>query len=654
MTKLKRYISLIFCTSKFALRYIHTGLTLLTINWPAGLYNRAHSESKDPLVTDKLRNIAIIAHVDHGKTTLVDQLLQQSGTFDGRSAPQVRVMDSNDLEKERGITILSKNTAIRWNDYRINIVDTPGHADFGGEVERVLSMVDSVLLLVDAVEGPMPQTRFVTQKAFNMGFNPIVVINKIDRDGARPDWVLDRTFDLFDRLGATDEQLDFPVVYASGINGYSGLDSSVRDGDMTPLLTSIIENVKAPDVDADGPFQMQISTLDYNSYVGVIGIGRIKRGIVKSNSPVSIIDREGKQRKGKILQVLGFYGLERIEVESANAGDIVAITGIDPLSISDTICQQDTVEALTPLSVDEPTISMTFQANASPFAGKEGKYVTSRNIWDRLQQELKHNVALRVELIENSEKYRVSGRGELHLSVLIETMRREGFEMAVGRPEVITREENGIVMEPFEQLTIDVESDHQGAVMEQLGIRRGELKNMESDSKGRVRLDYIIPARGLIGFRTEFMTMTSGTGLLYSVFDNYGPTVSTGIGQRGRGVLISNGQGKAAGYALFSLQERGRMMIGHGVEIYEGMVIGIHSRDNDLTVNALKGKQLTNVRASGTDENIVLTTPIPVSLEYALEFIDDDELVEVTPTNIRIRKKFLKEHERKQSSRKAS
>ncbi|MFK8027766.1 MAG: translational GTPase TypA [Gammaproteobacteria bacterium] len=603
-------------------------------------------------MTDKLRNIAIIAHVDHGKTTLVDQLLQQSGTFDERSAPQVRVMDSNDLEKERGITILSKNTAIRWNDYRINIVDTPGHADFGGEVERVLSMVDCVLLLVDAVEGPMPQTRFVTQKAFNMGFCPIVVINKIDRDGARPDWVLDRTFDLFDRLGATDEQLDFPVVYASGINGYAGLDASVREGDMTPLLTSIIENVKAPDVDSEGPFQMQVSTLDYNNYVGVIGIGRIKRGEIKSNTPVAIVDREGNQRKGKILQILGFHGLERIEVESASAGDIVAITGIDPLDISDTICQPDTVEALPALSVDEPTISMTFQANASPFAGKEGKYVTSRNIWDRLQQELKHNVALRVEVIENSEKYRVSGRGELHLSVLIETMRREGFELAVGRPEVITREENDVVLEPFEQLTIDVETDHQGAVMEQLGERRGELKNMEPDGKGRVRLDYIIPARGLIGFRTEFMTMTSGTGLLYSVFDSYGPTTSTGIGQRARGVLISNGQGKAAGYAIFSLQERGRMMISHGEEIYEGMVIGIHSRDNDLTVNALKGKQLTNVRASGTDENIVLTPPIPVSLEYALEFIDDDELVEVTPVNIRIRKKFLKEHERKRSSKK--
>lgn len=605
-------------------------------------------------MTDKLRNIAIIAHVDHGKTTLVDQLLQQSGTFDMRTAPQERVMDSNDLEKERGITILSKNTAIRWNDYRINIVDTPGHADFGGEVERVLSMVDSVLLLVDAVEGPMPQTRFVTQKAFDMGFNPIVVINKIDRDGARPDWVLDRTFDLFDRLGATDDQLDFPVVYASGINGYAGLDASVREGDMTPLLTTIVEQVKAPDVDSTGPFQMQISTLDYNSYVGVIGIGRIKRGELKTNSSVSIVDREGNQRKGKILQILGFHGLERIEVEKAGAGDIVAITGIDPLDISDTICQPDHVEALPALSVDEPTISMTFQANASPFAGKEGKYVTSRNIWDRLQQELKHNVALRVELTEDAEKYRVSGRGELHLSVLIETMRREGYEVAVGRPEVIIHEDDGVLTEPYEQLTVDVETDHQGAVMEQLGERRGDLKNMEPDGKGRVRLDYIIPARGLIGFRTDFLTMTSGTGLIYSVFDSYGPSIPLGIGQRIRGVLISNGQGKAAGYALFNLQERGRLMIGHGEEVYEGMVIGIHSRENDLTVNPLKGKQLTNVRASGTDENIVLTPPIPVSLEYALEFIDDDELVEVTPKTIRIRKKFLKEHERKRSSKKAS
>ena len=605
-------------------------------------------------MTDKLRNIAIIAHVDHGKTTLVDQLLQQSGTLESRSAPQERVMDSNELEKERGITILSKNTAIRWNDYRINIVDTPGHADFGGEVERVLSMVDCVLLLVDAVEGPMPQTRFVTQKAFAMGFSPIVVINKIDRDGARPDWVLDRTFDLFDRLGASDEQLDFPVVYASGINGYAGLDNSVREGDMTPLLQTITEEVNAPDVDQEGPFQMQISTLDYNSYVGVIGIGRIKRGTVKSNMPVSIVDRTGNARKGKVLQILGFHGLERVEVKQAGAGDIVAITGIDPLSISDTICHPDQIEALPPLSVDEPTISMTFQPNSSPFAGKEGKYVTSRNIWDRLQQELKHNVALRVETTEDAEKYRVSGRGELHLSVLIENMRREGYELAVGRPEVIVHEEDGVKTEPYEQLTVDIESDHQGAVMEKLGERRADLKNMEPDGKGRVRLDYIIPARGLIGFRTEFLTLTSGTGLLYSVFDHYGPGIPIGIGQRQNGVLIANGQGKALGYALFNLQERGRLMIDHGQEVYEGMVIGIHSRDNDLTVNPLKGKQLTNIRAAGTDENIILTPPIQVSLEYALEFIDDDELVEVTPKSIRIRKKYLKEHERKRASREAS
>jgi len=602
-------------------------------------------------VSLKLRNIAIIAHVDHGKTTLVDQLLQQSGTLDMRNVPQERVMDSNDIEKERGITILSKNTSIKWNDYQINIVDTPGHADFGGEVERVLSMVDSVLLLVDAVEGPMPQTRFVTQKAFAMGFKPIVVINKIDRDGARPSWVLDRTFDLFDRLGATDEQLDFPVVYASGINGYAGLEESVREGDMTPLFETIIDKVKAPDVDADGPFQMQISTLDYNSYVGVIGIGRIKRGSVKPNMQVGIIDRDGKQRKGKILQILGFSGLERVEVEEASAGDIVVISGIDPLAISDTICLPSAVEALPALSVDEPTISMTFQANSSPFSGKEGKYVTTRNIWDRLQQELKHNVALRVELTEDAEKYRVSGRGELHLSVLIETMRREGYELAVGRPEVIIREENDVKTEPYEQLTLDIETIHQGAVMEQLGERRGDLKNMEPDGKGRVRLDYIIPARGLIGFRTEFLTMTSGNGLLYNVFDHYGPYIPIRIGQRNRGVLISNGQGKAAGYALFTLQERGRLMVSPTEELYEGMVIGIHSRDNDLTVNALRGKQLTNVRASGTDENIVLTPAIKLTLEGALEFIDDDEIVEVTPLNIRIRKRYLKEHERKKASR---
>ena len=600
----------------------------------------------------KLRNIAIIAHVDHGKTTLVDQLLQQSGTLDSRKAPTERVMDSNDLEKERGITILSKNTAITWGDYHINIVDTPGHADFGGEVERVLSMVDSVLLLVDAVDGPMPQTRFVTQKAFAMGFKPIVVINKIDRDGARPDWVLDQTFDLFDNLGASDEQLDFPVVYASAINGYASLDSGVRDGDMTPLFETIVEQVPAPDAYDEGPFQMQVSTLDYNSYVGVIGIGRIKRGKVSTNTPVKIIDREGKVRSGRVLQVLGFHGLERVERAEAMAGDIIAITGIDPLDISDTLCDPDNVEALPALSVDEPTISMTFQPNTSPFSGKDGKYVTSRNIWDRLQQELKHNVALQVEQLEG-ERFRVSGRGELHLSVLIENMRREGYEVAVGRPEVIIHEVDGEKQEPYEQLTVDIEEQNQGAVMEALGERKAELKNMVPDGKGRVRLDYIIPARGLIGFRTDFLTMTSGTGLLYSIFDRYGPYLNVSIGQRNNGVMISNGQGKALGYALFNLQERGKLMIGHGEEVYEGMIIGIHSRNNDLVVNPLKAKQLTNIRAAGTDENIILTPPIRFSLEQALEFIDDDELVEVTPNAIRVRKKFLKEHERKRASREA-
>jgi GTP-binding protein len=604
-------------------------------------------------VTQKLRNIAIIAHVDHGKTTLVDKLLEQSGTLDSRAAPAERLMDSNELEKERGITILSKNTAINWNDYRINIVDTPGHADFGGEVERVLSMVDSVLLLVDAVDGPMPQTRFVTQKAFAMGFKPIVVINKIDRDGARPDWVLDQTFDLFDKLGATDEQLDFPVVYASALDGYAGLENDVRDGDMTALFETIIDKVPAPDVDEEGPMQLQVSTLDYNSYVGIIGVGRIKRGVIKKG-PVSIIDDDGKTRKGKISQVYSFLGLERIEVESATAGDIVAIAGLDPLSISETICDQETVEALPALTVDEPTISMTFQPNTSPFAGKEGKYVTSRNIWDRLQQELKHNVALRVEVTEDGDKYRVSGRGELHLSILIETMRREGYELAVSRPQVIVHGEGDERTEPYEELTVDIEAENQGAVMEKLGERRGDLKNMQPDGKGRVRLEYIIPARGLIGFRTEFLTLTSGTGLLYNVFDHYGPYQKSGIGQRQNGVLISNGQGKAAGFALFNLQDRGKMFLGHAADIYEGMVVGIHARNNDLVVNALKGKQLTNVRASGTDENIVLTPPIIMTLEQALEFIDDDELVEVTPKSIRLRKRHLKEHERKTASRQAS
>ena len=602
---------------------------------------------------ENLRNIAIIAHVDHGKTTLVDKLLTQSGTLQSRGDVGERVMDSNDLEKERGITILSKNTAIRWNDYRINIVDTPGHADFGGEVERVLSMVDSVLLLVDAVEGPMPQTRFVTQKALERGLCPIVVVNKIDRPGARPEWALDQTFDLFDRLGATDEQLDFPVVYASGLNGFAGLDSSIREGDMTPLFETIVKHVPAPNVDVDGPFQMQISQLDYNSYVGVIGVGRISRGKIKTNTPVSIIDAEGKQRNGRVQLLYGFMGLERVEVDSAQAGDIIAFTGIEKLGISDTICDPSKVEALPALSVDEPTISMTFQVNNSPFAGKDGKYVTTRNIQDRLDRELIHNVALRVEQGADADKFRVSGRGELHLSILIETMRREGYELGVSRPEVIVREVNGVKEEPFEQLTVDVEDQHQGTVMEKLGERGADLKDMVPDGQGRVRLDFIIPARGLIGFRTEFMTSTQGSGLLYSVFDHYGPAKPGDYGQRSNGVLISNGKGTAVAFALFNLQDRGRMFIGHGTEVYEGMIIGIHSRVNDLIVNPLKGKQLTNVRASGTDEAITLTTPIRQTLEQALEFIDDDELVEVTPNHIRLRKKLLVEHERKKAARSA-
>ncbi len=598
----------------------------------------------------KIRNIAIIAHVDHGKTTLVDKLLEQSGTLDARKAPGERIMDSNDQEKERGITITSKNTAITWNDYHINIVDTPGHADFGGEVERVLSMVDSVLLLVDAVDGPMPQTRFVTQKAFAMGFKPIVVINKIDRDGANPGRALDLTFDLFDKLGATDEQLDFPVVYASAINGYAGDEPDVTEGDMTSLFEAIIEHVPAPEVDEDAPFQLQISTLDYNSYVGIIGIGRITRGIVKTNMAIKIVGDDGKERNGRIGQVLGFHGLERVETEEARAGDIVAITGIDPLSISDTICDPNAVEALPPMTVDEPTISMTFQANSSPFSGQEGKYVTSRNIWDRLQQELKHNVALRVDQVEG-DKYKVSGRGELHLSVLIETMRRENFELAVGRPEVIIHEEDGVKLEPYEELTADVEMEHQGAVMEALGKRKADLKDMVQDGKGRVRLDFIIPARGLIGFRTEYLSMTRGTGLLYSVFDHYGPVVSADIGQRPNGVLVSNARGKAVAYSLCPLQERGKLLVGNNDEVYEGQIVGIHSRDNDLVVNPIKPKPLTNVRASGTDDALTLSPHIKYTLEQALEFIDDDELVEVTPESIRIRKKLLKEQERKSASR---
>ncbi len=602
---------------------------------------------------DNLRNIAIIAHVDHGKTTLVDKLLQQSGTLDSRAAPTERMMDSNDLEKERGITILSKNTAIRWHDYRINIVDTPGHADFGGEVERVMSMVDSVLLLVDAVDGPMPQTRFVTQKALEQGLNPIVVINKIDRPGARPDWVLDQTFDLFDRLGASDEQLDFPVIYASALNGYASEDSELRDGDMQPLFKAIAEGVKAPDVDPDGPLQLQVSSLDYNSYVGVVGIGRIKRGKLRTNTQVTVIDRHGKKRNARVLQVLSYLGLERTEVPEASAGDIIAFTGVDDLHISDTLCDPANVEGLPALTVDEPTVSMTFVVNSSPFAGREGKYITSRQIRERLDRELLHNVALRVDPTEDPEKFRVSGRGELHLGVLIENMRREGYELGVSRPEVIVREVDGVRQEPYEQLTVDVPEDCQGAVMEKLGERGGEMTNMTPDGKGRVRMDYTMPARGLIGFRTEFLTATSGDGLMYHVFDHYGPYRGRQLGQRGNGVMIANAAGKAVAYALFTLQNRGKLFVGHGDEVYEGMVIGIHARDNDLVVNPMKAKQLTNVRSAGNDENLDLTPPLRLTLEQALEFIDDDELVEVTPKAIRVRKKLLKEHERKRASRAA-
>jgi GTP-binding protein len=602
-------------------------------------------------VIERLRNIAIIAHVDHGKTTLVDQLLSQSGTLGERAAAPERVMDSNELERERGITILSKNTAIKWRDYRINIVDTPGHADFGGEVERVLSMVDSVLLLVDAVDGPMPQTRFVTQKALQRGLRPIVVINKIDRPSARPHWVLDQTFDLFDRLGASDEQLDFPVVYASGLEGFASTDADARDGSMNPLFEMIVDKVPAPDVDPDGRFQMQVSSLDYNSYVGVIGIGRITRGRVRTNTPVTVVDRNGGQRPGRILQLFGFLGLERVEVPEAQAGDIIAFTGIDGLGISDTLCDPADVAALPPLSVDEPTVSMTFQVNSSPFAGREGKYVTSRQIRERLDRELVHNVALRVANTEDPDKFKVSGRGELHLSILIENMRREGYELGVSRPEVIYREIGGVLHEPHEQLTVDVEQQNQGTVMEKLGQRGADLQNMVPDGRGRIRLDFIIPSRGLIGFRTEFLTATQGTGLMYNVFDHYAALKRGDFGKRVNGVLIANGSGKALGYALFNLQERGRLFIGPGDEVYEGMVIGIHSRSNDLVVNPLKAKQLTNIRAAGSDENILLTPPIRMSLEQALEFIDEDELVEVTPKKIRIRKKLLLEHERKRAAR---
>ncbi len=605
-------------------------------------------------MSEQLRNIAIIAHVDHGKTTLVDKLLQQTSSLSKKTNNAERVMDSNDLERERGITILAKNTAIKWHDYRINIVDTPGHADFGGEVERILSMVDCVCLLVDAVDGPMPQTRFVTQKAFDQGLRPIVVINKVDRPGARPDWVVDQVFDLFDKLGATDEQLDFPIVYTSALMGYATLDLNTPSTDMTPLFETIVKHVPAPAVELNGTFQMQITTLDYSSYVGMIGIGRIARGQARTNMPVSIINAQGVVRQGRILQVLEYLGLDRAEVPTAEAGNIIAITGIDALKISDTVCDPSNVEALTPLTVDEPTISMTFQVNTSPFAGKEGKFVTSRKIRERLEQELLHNVALRVEDTSDPDKFKVSGRGELHLSILIENMRREGYELAVSRPEVITKMVDGELQEPYETLSVDIESDHQGTIMEQLGSRRGDLKNMIPDGKGRVRLDYVIPSRALIGFHTDFLTFTSGTGLMHHVFSHYGPAVKGLIANRQNGVMISNQLGTALSFALWNLQERGRMIISPQTEVYEGMIVGIHSRDNDLVVNACKAKQLTNMRASGSDENIMLTPPIKMSLEQALEFIDDDELVEVTPQSIRVRKKFLKEHERKRTGKNAA
>lgn len=606
---------------------------------------------------ENLRNIAIIAHVDHGKTTLVDKLLSQSGTLDRKAEGQERIMDSNDQEKERGITILSKNTAIRWQspeerDYHINIVDTPGHADFGGEVERVMSMVDSVLLLVDAVDGPMPQTRFVTQKAFDRGLKPIVVVNKIDRPGARPDWVIDQIFDLFDNLGATEEQLDFPIIYCSALDGVAGHEPDQLADDMTPMFKSIVDIVEPPKVELDAPFQMQISALDYNSYVGVIGLGRIKRGSVRPGQQISVISKEGNVRKGKVGQVMTHLGLERVQTEEASAGDIICITGIDDLAISDTLCDPAAVEAMPALTVDEPTVSMTFQVNDSPFAGKEGKFVTSRNIKERLEQELIHNVALRVEQGDSPEKFTVSGRGELHLSVLIESMRREGYELAVGRPEVIIREIDGVKQEPYEEVIIDCEEQHQGAVMEELGYRKGELTNMNPDGKGRVRLDFIIPARGLIGFRGQFLTLTSGTGILTSRFDHYGPLKPDASIERRNGVLVSMVSGKALAYALFALQDRGKLIVEHGTEVYEGMLVGINNRADDMAVNPTKAKKLDNMRASGNDENLVLTPPVRFTLEQAIEFLDDDELVEITPQHIRLRKKHLTENERKRAKKK--
>jgi GTP-binding protein len=591
------------------------------------------------MTVQNLRNIAIIAHVDHGKTTLVDKLLQQTGTLDRKSMGTERIMDSNDQERERGITILAKNTAIKWNNHRINIVDTPGHADFGGEVERVLSMVDSVLLLVDAVDGPMPQTRFVTQKAFDQGLNPILVINKVDRPGARPDWVLDQVFDLFDRLGGTDEQLDFPVIYASALNGVAGLDDQNLADDMSPLLELIIDKVNPPQVNSEGPLQMQISALDYNSYVGVIGVGKITRGKMKPNMQVVVAGANESHRKAKVLQVMGYDGLERVDVDEAQAGDIVCITGIDQLNISDTLCDPECIESLPPLLVDEPTVSMTFQVNDSPFAGREGKYISSRNLKERLEQELIHNVALRVEQGDSPDKFKVSGRGELHLSVLIENMRREDYELGVSRPQVIQKEVDGVTHEPFEEIVIDIEAQHQGSIMEEMGTRKADLKNMEPDGKGRVKLEFIAPSRGMIGFRSNFLTLTSGTGIMTSIFDHYGPAKAGEVTKRQNGVLVSMIAGKTLAYSLFNLQERGRMFVGHGREIYKGQIVGLHSRDNDLPVNPTKAKQLNNIRAAGTDENLILTPHIQHTLEQALEFVEDDELVEVTPKSIRLRKR---------------
>ena len=589
-----------------------------------------------------IRNIAIIAHVDHGKTTLVDKMIYACNAIDDRKETKELILDNNDLEKERGITILSKNVSVTYKNHKINIIDTPGHADFGGEVERALSMVDSVLLLVDAVDGPMPQTRFVTQKAFDQGLNPILVINKIDRPGARPDWVLDQVFDLFDRLGGTDEQLDFPVIYASALNGIAGLDENDMSDDMSPLMDLILEKVSPPEVNDEGSLQMQISALDYNSYVGVIGIGRITRGKIKPNEQVIVVDSDKSERRGKVLQVMGYKGLERVEVSEAQAGDIICITGIDKLNISDTLCDPENIEALPPLSVDEPTVSMTFQVNNSPFAGREGKYISSRNLKERLEQELIHNVALRVEPGDSPDKFKVSGRGELHLSVLIENMRREDYELGVSKPEVIQKEVNGEIHEPFEQIVIDIEDQHQGSVMEEMGKRKADLKNMEPDGKGRIKLEFLAPSRGMIGFRSSFLTMTSGTGIMTSVFDHYGKAKDGELAKRQNGVLVSMAAGKTLAYSLFNLQERGRMFLGHGADVYIGQIVGLHSRDNDLPVNPTKAKQLTNIRAAGTDENLILTPHIEHTLEQALEFVEDDELVEVTPKSIRLRKKDIR------------